>query len=103
MEDDGPVCTVCERRVCRLKTTQPDCCKLCDSGTMTMSTSLLKEQMAELIEGFVKALTEVKKRTRDREGNQTLVFLTARKSGKDDRLDVGTFDDLWQSLIQNEQ
>jgi hypothetical protein len=45
----------------------------------------------------------MKKRTRDREGNQTLVFLTARKSGKDDRLDVGTFDDLWQSLIQNEQ
>jgi hypothetical protein len=101
VEDDGPVCTVCERRVCRLETTQPARCKLCVSGTM--SSSLLIKHGVELVEAFATALTEVEKRTRDREGNQTLVFLTARKSGKDDRLDVGTFDDLWQSLIQNEK
>jgi hypothetical protein len=35
--------------------------------------------------------------------NQTLVFLTARKYFENERLDVGIFEDLWQSLIQNEQ
>ena len=101
MEDDGPVCTVCERRVCLLETTQPARCKLCVSGKT--SSSLFMKQGVELVNAWAKALTAAEKRTRDREGNKTLVFLTARKSGKDDRLDVGAFDDLWQSLIQNEQ
>ena len=100
MEDDGPVCTVCERRVCLLETTQPARCKLCVSGKT--SSSLLMEQMVKFTNAWAAALTAVEERTRDREGNQTLVFLTARKSGKDDRLDVGAFDDLWQSLIQNQ-
>ena len=101
MEDDGPVCTLCLRRVCRLETTQPARCKLCVSGTL--SISLLIEQGVKLLKPWGAAMTAVQIRKSDREGNQTLVFLTARKSGKDDRLDVGTFDDLRQSLIQNEK
>ena len=101
MEDDGPVCTVCERRVCRLETTQPARCKICASGTI--ATLVFQEQMEEAPDALPNALKAVQTRTSDREGHQTLVFLTARKYGKDECLDVGTFDDIWQSLIPNEK
>jgi hypothetical protein len=68
-----------------------------------MSTSLFMEQVVKLANAWASALTAVEKGTRDREGNQTLVFLTARKYWENERLDVGAFDDLWQSLIQNEK
>ena len=101
MEDDGPVCTDCLRRVCRLETTQPNCCKLCASGVFVMYN--LQEQVDLGPDAFSKAWKAVPMRTIGELGHQTLVFLTARKYFENERLDVGIFEDLWQSLIQNEQ
>ena len=101
MEDDGPVCTVCERRVCRLETTQPARCKICAGDGFAMYD--IQEQVDQGPDAFSKALNSVPKRTIGELGQHTLVFLTARKYFENEGLDVGIFEDLWQSLIQNEQ
>ena len=101
MEDDGPVCTLCLRRVCRLETTQPARCKICAGDGFAMYD--IQEQVDQGPDAFSKALNSVPMRTIGELGQHTLVFLTARKYFENEGLDVGIFEDLWQSLIQNEQ
>jgi hypothetical protein len=86
--------------VCRLETTQPARCKLCASGAFVRY--VFQERMEESPDVFSKALEAAQKVCKFK-SNQTLVFLTARKYFENERLDVGIFEDLWQSLIQNEQ
>lgn len=100
VEDEGPVCSVCERRVCRLETRQPDQCKNCADRDFV--TKMFQEQTNDTPGEFVMALADVEIRLRHRQCPKTLVFLTARTYGENERLDVGVFAHLWLSLIQNQ-
>ncbi len=95
---DGPTCVFCERRVCALEKATPPICKSCSQARITTD---YHPHGQEEINAVYEALTAG---VEPREScNQTLVFLTARKSGKSDVLDMGVFQAVWRSVELSEK
>jgi hypothetical protein len=95
---DGPMCVCCERRVSALEYSTPPTCKSCSTARITTNYyPFFQEETVETI-----AALKVKMAAHER-CSQTLVFLTAKKSGKSDALDADIFDAVWRSVLRSER
>lgn len=95
---DGPTCVFCERRVCALDKATPPICKSCSQARITLSYHPHGQEEINAVYNALTAGVEPRESC-----NQTLVFLTARKSGKSDSLDLGVFEAVWRSVQQSEK
>jgi ribosomal protein L37AE/L43A len=87
-EDDGPVCSLCERRVYKLAKSKPATCRQCKSRIITEYW----EVTVTNADSYPLQNHEATRR------EKTLLFMCARKSGLSEKLADNHFDKLLKAV-----